>query len=410
MAPIRALEQNGRVRTSISETASTFRELTGRNPQFAARAPGRIEFLGNHTDYNLGQVLGVAIDRGTRVLLSRRADRRLCFHSDGEGMESWEGEYSGGALKPVTGREGTSWVNYPLGVLEILRQQGLSPETGFDLLVSSDLPVGAGLSSSAALEIATALALGSGYAFTFADGLQLMRTGWRAETEFVGMPCGILDQTVVVFGQEEGCVWIDCKTEQADTVPLPERFRFWLFNTAEKHSLIDSLYAERHRECGEARGKLQEIYPEIEGLCDLSPGQLEAAAHLLPDTLLKRARHVVQENARVEQVVRLLKTASPDSGEIGDLLNLSHASSRELFENSTDPLDHLVNALQGNPRVCGARLTGGGFGGAVLALTGQDFSEADAEPIRESYRHRFGGELELIGVQAARGAHLIPLD
>jgi len=371
-------------------------------PQHIARAPGRIELLGNHTDYNLGEVLGMTVDRELFVGVRARKDDRFCFRSENEKQRQVEWSRDDGSITRHNGKE-ESWVNYPLGVLKLMIQDGMEVNHGFDLGVWSDLPAGAGMSSSAALEAATALALGKLYHFPM-EGRTLVKLCWRAETEFVGMPCGILDQSVVVHGQCGKVVWIDCKRGSIKNFPLPQGCGFWIFNTAEKHSLVDSLYAQRNRECMEARSTLKTIYPEMEGLCDLAPEQVEREREILGEDPLKRALHVTGENRRVRDAVSMLEKNSGDLSRLGDLFWESHESSRNLFENSTEHLDFLVEHLKLKPGVHGARLTGGGFGGAVLALCDPSFRNETAREIDEAYEREFGKALTSMRVKTAPGA------
>jgi len=263
----------------------------------------------------------------------------------------------------------------------------------------SNLPSGAGLSSSAALELASALAfleLG-GQQAPRETVVQLCR---EAENNFVGVPCGVLDQGVSGFGQKDHLVFIDCRGPKFATVPLPAAARFWVFNTHTKHALVDGLYAARHRECMAAAKALG-----VTLLADATPASVEAARDTLPPVEFKRAKHVVDEIARVEATVRALR--ADDLGAVGELLTASHRSSQNLFENSTPELDFLVNQLATAPNVFGARLTGGGFGGAVMAVTSPEFTESQAAAVAEAYAKKFGTRPDVLRAQTGDGAALI---
>jgi galactokinase len=358
------------------------------------RAPGRIEFIGNHTDYNGGRVLGAAIDRGVWVALARRDDGRWNFSSgQKEGVVQIEAE-------DFTKRTGVdSWVNYPLGVLHSLRSFGLNRPAAFDYFATSNLPLGAGLSSSAAIEMASALA------FTSAAGEEppretLVKAARHAENHFVGVPCGILDQGVSGFGRKDHLVFIDCRGPRFDTVPLPAGAHFWIFNTPTKHALVDGLYAERHRECMAAAEALG-----VSLLVEISPGALAAAAGRLPLVIEKRARHIIEEIARVDATVAALRRE--DLAAVGKLLVASHRSSQSLFENSAPELDLLVDNLVTTPHVFGARLTGGGFGGAVMALTSPEFGDVEAGRVADRYESRFGARPDILHTRTANGAEVI---
>jgi galactokinase len=374
--------------------AAKFRALYGREPELVARAPGRIEFIGNHTDYNGGTVLGASIDRTVEVALARRSDGVRRFASDGHGAIV---SLPAGALEKQTGA--AAWINYPLGVLAALPAFGLRSPAGFDFLAASDLPVGAGLSSSAAIELASALV------FLEAAGEQtsretLVKLARQAENSFVGVPCGILDQGVSGFGRADHLVFIDCRGPRFDLVPLPAGAHFWIFNTHTKHALVDGLYAARHRECMEAARALG-----VPLLADVTPAALAAAEAKLAPEVFRRARHVVEEIDRVGASVAALRAG--DLVAVGRLLTASHRSSQLLFENSTAELDFLVEVLADAPHVYGARLTGGGFGGAVMALTDGDFAAPEAAAVAAAYQKRFGTALAILHARTGNGAALL---
>jgi len=374
-----------------------FQATFGRAPTVIARAPGRIEFIGNHTDYNGGTVLGAAINRSLWIGLTPRDDARRRFGADYAGHALVE--LAANQVQPQKGN--ASWVNYPLGVLAAFPEFGLRTPAGFDLYVVSDLPSGAGLSSSAALELASALVFAevTGQPITHE---QLVAIGRHAENHFVGVPCGILDQGVCSFGQKDHLVFIDCQGPQFSTVPLPPEARLWIFNTHTKHALTDGLYAERNRECMQAAQALG-----VAQLAQLSPERLAAhpARHALPPAVARRAQHVVEEIARVAAVRHALSAGN--LRDVGTLLIASHRSSQYLFENSTPELDFLVDTLTATPGVYGARLTGGGFGGAVMALTNAQFSQDQADEVARAYRQKFSGDVHPLETGTADGATII---
>jgi galactokinase len=379
----------------MTETlVNTFRAAYSREPEIIARAPGRIEVIGNHTDYNGGTVLGAAIDRCTWVGLARRADATRRFSSEARpGVVDLRSD----AMERVSGAQ--AWVNYPLGVLVAMRDTGLRIPEGFDYMALSNVPSGAGLSSSAAIELSSCLV------FLEATGGSLSREalvtlGRKAENEFVGVPCGILDQGVSGFGRRDHLVYIDCRGPRFDTVPLPPGSNFWIFNTHTKHALIDGLYATRHEECMEAARIIG-----VPLLVDATPAMLAAAETRLPRPAYKRARHVIDEIARVEQAVAALRAG--DLAALGRLLYASHRSSRTWFENSSPELDFLVDALEVEEGVHGARLTGGGFGGAVMALTSDAFGERGVGRISEAYLVKFGSRPEILHARTDDGASLV---
>ncbi len=266
--------------------------------------------------------------------------------------------------------------------------------------MDSNLPPGAGLSSSAALELATALAL---LALAGKKNLppdRLAALGRHAENKYVGVPCGILDQGTSAFGRAGQLVHIDCRGPVFSRVPFPVGAHLWIFNTREKHALIDGLYATRHQECIDAAKALG-----VALLADLTPAQLPPLEKRLTAVLAKRAKHIIGEHARVHDTVEALRQG--DLATVGRLLTASHRSSQHWFENSTPALDLLVDLLEKHPAVLGARLTGGGFGGAVMALTKDGFTETDAADIARHYAAKHGRTPEVIHLQAADGAMLV---
>jgi galactokinase len=280
-----------------------------------------------------------------------------------------------------------------------MQASGIPVPGGFDYMALSNVPAGAGLSSSAAIELASALV------FLEATGSTMTREalvalGRRAENEFVGVPCGILDQGVSGFGRKDSLVYIDCRVPRFDTVPLPPGSNFWIFNTHTKHALIDGLYATRHEECMEAAKIIG-----VPLLADATPAMLAAAETRLSRPAFKRACHVIDEIARVEQAVAALRAG--DLAALGRLLFASHRSSRTWFENSSPELDFLVDALETEQGVYGARLTGGGFGGAVMALTSGAFGEQGVNRISEAYLGRFGSRPEVVHARTDDGAALL---
>ena len=379
-------------------TLELFQKHFSRKPVHYAFAPGRIEFIGNHTDYNGGLVMGAAVTEGITVAVGLREDAMICIVSNaGDLVKIPLGNYK--AMKGAA-----SWTNYPIGVTKVMADQGMTTPTGYNMAVTSTLPSGAGMSSSAAFELATAKALAALYGYE-TDTAGFARIGRKAENEFVGIPCGILDQGVSAFGKANHLVKIDCATETFVTEPMPRGAHFWIFNSNKKHALVDSAYADRFRECHDALRQLQAEYPEAKTLSEISEGQLVASKHNLDELSFLRAAHIVGENTRVRSVE--LALANDDLEAVGAYLNQSHESSRINFENSIEELDTLVELLKLQPSVYGARLTGGGFGGAVMALTDTNFEQAQADVIAKAFKAKHGLEPSIFHTRAGDGAKLL---
>ena len=379
-------------------TFELFQKYFPRQPIHYAFAPGRIEFIGNHTDYNGGLVMGAAVKEGITVGVSLREDALIHIVSDaGDLVEIPLGNY-----KAVKGA--ASWTNYPIGVTKVMADLGMATPTGYNMAVTSTLPSGAGMSSSAAFELATAKVLAALYGYE-TDTAGFARIGRKAENEFVGMPCGILDQGVSAFGKADHLVKIDCATETFVTEPMPRGAHFWIFNSNKKHVLVDSAYADRFKECHDALVQLQADYPEAKTLSEISEEQLAASKPNLDELIFLRATHIVGENARVRNVEMAL--ANNDLKAVGTYLNQSHESSRVNFENSIEELDTLVELLKPQPGVFGARLTGGGFGGAVMALTDTNFGQTQADAIATAFEAKHGLQPSIFHTRAGDGAKLL---
>ncbi|HEY8589592.1 MAG TPA: galactokinase [Naasia sp.] len=343
----------------VAETADLFREHVGGDPASVWSAPGRVNLIGEHTDYNEGFVFPFAIDRRTVAAIRPRTDgvARVASSFAEETVELPLSDLSPDRLR--------GWSAYPLGVAWALRETtgGRAEETGFDLFVHSEVPVGAGLSSSAAIESAVAMALDDLWDAGL-DRRTLARVGQLAENKAVGAPTGIMDQSASLLGEEDAGVFLDCRTLDAEIIPLgfaEADLVLLVMDTGVSHSHATGGYAARRASC-EAGAKAM----GVEALRDLSVGDLMRARDLLDGETYRRVRHVVTEDQRVLDTVRALREHGPLA--IGDLLDASHRSMRDDFEISVPELDLAVESAL-NAGALGARMTGGGFGGAAIALT-----------------------------------------
>ena len=351
-----------------------------------AFAPGRVELLGNHTDYNQGLVLAAAIDRGLKVSGERRVDGRIAIHSSARG----EFEIRIEDLRP---QDEPRWVNYVLGVVRELLDAGV-PIEGFSARIEGDLPSGCGLSSSAALEVATALLLLK-LSGTQLPPMQLARLCQRAEHRFVGVQSGLLDQITSIFGRADHAVFFDARNEEVRPIPFPPDLALIITESGRKRELSDGLYNERREETRAAAQALGVV-----ALRDISPNELEKRD--LPPLLRRRAAHIVGENERVQRALSFL--AKDDGPGFGALLYESHESSRQNFENSTTELDLLIEIARDLPGVFGARLTGGGFGGATVTLCEKAAAARIADDLARIYRQRVGRQSRALVCSLADGA------
>jgi galactokinase len=356
----------------------------------AFRAPGRVNLIGDHTDYNDGFVMPMAIQLETVVATTPRQDLTLCLRS---ASESTAGIDLGRPLQPRG-----DWTDYIAGVAHVIRQEG-RPVVGADLAVQSTVPQGSGLSSSAALEVATAFALLLG---DIPDRVTLARWCQRAENEFVGARCGIMDQYVACLGQAGHALVIDCRSLLNRSVRIPDDVAVIVSNTMVKHSIASGEYNDRRQQCEDAVQMLRQAMPEVRALRDVRLTDLAAHRAVLTPLATKRARHVVSENARVEQAADALERH--DLREVGRLMKASHESLRDDYEVSVPELDVMVAIAVALPGVYGSRMTGGGFGGSTVTLADRDAAARVAEAIHATYAERTGIEPEVIVCTPSDGA------
>ena len=357
------------------------------------QAPGRVNLIGEHTDYNSGFVMPVAIDRSTRVSVAARGDARLVVYSETAG-DAMDAPLDVEALQPRG-----HWSDYVFGVAKALLEAGFQL-TGANLRVASDVPVGAGLSSSAALEVAVACALLNGTRQSI-DRMTLARLCQRAENEFVGTRCGIMDQFIATHGRAGHAVMLDCRSLAFTPLPLPSSVRLVIANTMVKHSLATGEYNARRAECEAAVRQLATRLPGVRTLRDVSTADLHRHAEVLSDVELKRARHVVTENDRVTAAAERL--AQGELEEFGALMAASHRSLRNHFEVSCPELDTMVEIAAACDGVYGTRMTGGGFGGCTVALVEADVTDRVVQTLLTRYEDRTGVVPEIYVCSAADG-------
>jgi galactokinase len=342
------------------------------------RAPGRVNLIGEHTDYNLGFVLPVALDLATYAAAAPGAGGQLRIYSeDREEAAVW----AVAEIAALTPRR--HWTDYPIGVAQELIRAGFAVGPA-NLLIRSTVPEGSGLSSSAALEVSTALALLGSRRMA---PLELARLCQRAERNFVGMPCGIMDQYISVFGEERAAICIDCRSLKHQVVRLPAETAFVAVNTMVKHELAGSAYKERTEQCAAAVEIVRRRHPRVESLRDVTPAIFEEAEPAMPPVVARRARHVVGEDARVVQFVAACREGA--IARMGELFEASHRSLQHDYEVSCDELDFLVDAALGIDGVYGARMTGGGFGGCTVNMMRPDAVATFEREISRLYYERF---------------------
>jgi len=350
------VRERGNRRLLVEGLRADFQRLYDREPVIF-RAPGRVNLIGDHTDYNDGLVMPVAIEFATYVAAAAREDRRVRVRSDNFNDSA---EF---CLDEVEVPQSSQWSNYVRGVAGVLLSENTSLR-GVDLLIDSDVPIGAGLSSSAALEVASALAL-LGAANASMEMIKVVQLCQRAEHEYVGTRCGIMDQFVSCFGKANRALMLDCRSLAYELVRVPDEVRIVICNTRVERGLASGSYNDRRRDC-ETGVRVMQAHglPSIRALRDVSMAELEGCQDWLPETVYRRCRHVITENARVAAAADALKTS--DLRSFGALMYQSHASLRNDYEVSCKELDVMVEVARAVPGVYGARMTGGGFGGCTV--------------------------------------------
>ena len=384
----------------VEQARQGFVERFGPQPEAVGVAPGRVELLGNHTDYNEGFVLTAAIDRGIAIAGSRREvpEARVVSRERDE-TTTFDPAH------PVRDPEAL-WSDYVKGIVEQFNKIG-NPVSGFDAVIASDIPMGAGVSSSAALLVSTAQLLLNLHPHPLAgDPMALAKLARRAENEFVGAPVGLLDQFSSVFGRAGCALFLDCRSLEWRTVTLPaSEARILIADSGVKHALAaGGGYAERRAQCDAVAAWFAEREPgkNISTLRDVTPEMLEAYAGAMDPVLAKRARHIVYENRRVE-----MGAAALESGNIaafGEMMTLTHESCMRFFENSCDEVDTLALTAAAQPGVYGAKLSGGGWGGCAVIVHHPDVTDALCATLAETYRAKHGREASLLPTEAAQGA------
>jgi galactokinase len=380
---------------STAETISTrFEETYGTHPSIF-RAPGRVNLIGEHTDYNDGFVMPAAIGFYTWVAMSPRSDQVIHARSEefNEALEL--------SLQDLSGPPRHHWSDFVRGVAAVLQTQGHEP-SAVNLIIEGQVPMGAGLSSSASLEVAIILAL-LGEARDEVSQFELVKMCQKAEHEYVGTRCGIMDQFIAVFGQEGHALMLDCRTLESEALRIPEGARLVICNSMVRHDLAAAgEYNRRRADCETGVGILRKSLPQVRALRDVTLADLEAHRTELPEVVYRRCRHVISENQRVLDAASALR--SGDLDDFGRLMRESHHSMRDDYEISVSELDLLVEIASECEGVYGSRMTGGGFGGCTISLVQSESVEEFQSTITHKYKNATGISAPIYVCSAAQGA------
>ena len=376
-----------------------FVQRFGQPPSIWVRAPGRVDLMGSHTDYNLGYVLTLAIDRDTWLAARPRPDRAACVQSlNAAGSSCFD-------VDAVTHDEAVPWANYVRGVTAVFRAEG-RPLAGFDSLAHSTIPLSSGLSSSAALEAATAMLLQALGGWQD-EPVRLALLCQRAENKFVGVNCGILDQYTSILGQAGCALLLDCRDLTSRPVTVPDDIRVVICDTRAKRELGGSEYGERRAQCEEGARRLARTYPGVTALRDVTPAQFAAHQADLPPVVARRCRFIIEENERVLRLAEALPRG--DRAALRAVTAASYAGARDLYEIASPEMEAMLAAMQAGAGVVGARQAGAGFGGCMVAFVEAKATEAFEADVRRSYSAATGIEPEIYPVQAAAGAGVLHL-
>ena len=382
------------------ELVAKFEKMYGAKPEIVAYAPGRIEVLGNHTDYNEGYVFSAAIDKGTFFAVSA-SDDETCELTAGDLMET--AKFTVSTVAPA---KEMTWQNYVTGTFNWLFDGNpADAKKGWKGMFLGNIPLGAGLSSSAALEMCTALALAKLYGIE-KDRTTLAKIGQKAEHTFAGCPCGLLDQASSMYGEEGALVKSDFRYNTFESVPMGDGVAFMMVKSNAKHALVDGAYASRRQACEDAAKYFASVLRKpVTHLRDVTMAEWVLYRGGLSETTAKRAVHPIGEDERVLQGASLLEKG--DLKSFGALMYDSHESSRHWFENSCDELDTIVDAAKAIPEVYGARLSGGGFGGSCCLLVDPTAADKIAAAITKEYKAKYGDEPVCSLIKPSKGAYIV---
>ena len=362
-------------------------------------SPGRVNLIGEHTDYNGGHVFPCALTLGTYGAARKRNDRLVHFYSmnlDHLGVIE-------ASLDELVNKKEYNWANYPFGVVWAFAEKGYTLDCGFDMVIWGNIPNGSGLSSSASLEVLTGVILKDLYGIDALSMTDLALIGQYSENNFNGCNCGIMDQFAVAMGKKDHAIFLDTSTLNYEYAPVVlEDAKIVITNSKVKHSLVDSAYNQRRQECTDALSELQSVI-EIKTLGDLDEETFEKHKDAIKDPIRqKRARHAVKENQRTIQAVAALRAG--DITRFGQLMNQSHISLRDDYEVSCEEIDILVDLAWALPGVIGSRITGGGFGGCTVSIVKNDAVDTFTESIGQAYKEKVGHEAEFYIVDIGDGA------
>jgi galactokinase len=388
---------------NITKVTTTFRELFEAQPEQAFFAPGRINLIGEHTDYNGGHVFPCAITYGTYAVAKKREDQLVRLYS----VNFPNKEIIEFDLTQLEYDKQHNWANYPKGMIRYIKEAGYDIPQGFECVIEGNIPNGAGLSSSASIELLTGVLLDGLFGLEI-PRIDMIKLGKRVENEFIGVNSGIMDQFAIGMGKKDAGILLDCQTLNFQYAPIKlEGHKILIMNTNKRRELADSKYNERRGECEQALAQLQQRLP-IEALGQLTEAEFDENQTLIPDeTVRKRAKHAVYENVRTLKALEELKAGNLEA--FGQLMNQSHISLRDDYEVTGVELDSLVEAAWKQPGVIGARMTGAGFGGCAIAIVENEQVESFIANVGAAYQDKIGYPADFYVASIGDGAKEIQM-
>jgi galactokinase len=374
-----------------------FHQSFGNQPEIWVRAPGRVDLMGSHTDYNMGYVMTMTVSQDTWIAARHRSDRQVCLRSMNlDGQSCFK-------LDNVLHDPDVPWSNYVRGVANVLQEKGHILQ-GFDALIHSTIPFGSGLSSSAALEMASAIVIQQVSGFTLKP-VQMALYGQEAENKFVGVNSGILDQYSSALGKEGCALKLDCRHLSSETVQIPKDVRVVICDTRAKRNLVGSEYDERRKQCEAGVSFLQQFYPEVNALRDVTMDQFLACEAKMPELVARRCRFIIEENQRVLDLVDAFTTSNLDM--LRNLFTASYAGARDFFGIGAPAMQAMIEAILNGPGVISGRQAGAGFGGCMVALVKADQVEIFSAQVQKLYQEKTGIAPRIYTTAASAGAGLL---
>ncbi|GJM42029.1 MAG: galactokinase [Ardenticatenaceae bacterium] len=375
-----------------------FAEKFGASPEIWSRAPGRVDLMGSHTDYNMGYVMTMTIDRDTWIAASPRSDGKVRIRS-----MNIKGKSKFSLHKKIKHDQQVSWSNYVRAMAVVMQQAGY-PLRGFDGLIHSTVPFGSGLSSSAAIEMATAVIFQQLGGFTI-DPVTMAQLGQQAENEFVGVSTGILDQYSSAMGQAGSAICLDCRQLTSEVVPFAAGLQVVICDTRAERNLIGTEYDERRADCEEGVRLLQQHDPAIHALRDVSLAKFLTHEPELPEEVAKRCRFIIEENQRVLDLAAVLPTGN--ANQLAQLFQSSYLGARDLFEIGAPAMESMMEAITCAPGIVAARQAGAGFGGCLVALVEKDATTTFSQHVAQQYESHTGIQPRIFPVVASAGASVL---